>query len=460
MSNRVFTLIVACILVISMAISFTSCEDNDHDIDTENMSQQTEPKMEDVYAAPETEPSNGSDIENDKSDKEDEKPIPPAEAIVDGLKYVLNDEGTYYTVYGTSDTKKEQGKLKILAEHAGLPVKEIGCEAFYSFDMTGIEIPKEITDIGELAFYNCDALTSVKLGDGVTDIGDSAFYYCKSLAEITFDGTKAEWEALNKGDGWSYNVAAVQVSCSDENVVLEAEKASEGLDIVNVFGTYYVNGIGTCTDTHIVIPSTYEGQPVTEISREAFKNSNIESIRIPYSIEAIGESAFLNCFGIKSVNISGAIKKIGNDAFCNCKNLVDVNIADGVTEVGMEVFRDCKSLEEIKLPESLNKVDNAMFINCSALKSIVIPDNYVSIEPYAFEDCTGLTSVTIGKGVKEIRLFAFNQCNSLTNITFNGTVEEWNAVEVLNVGHYSYWNYGVPTNVVHCTDGDVTVESK
>ena len=52
----------------------------------------------------------------------------------------------------------------------------------------------------------------------------------------------------------------------------EEPSASEGLEFLpSRDGTYYVvSGIGTCTDTDIVIPSTYEGLPVTKIYGQGF----------------------------------------------------------------------------------------------------------------------------------------------------------------------------------------------
>ena len=53
--------------------------------------------------------------------------------------------------------------------------------------------------------------------------------------------------------------------------VCGCRKPSEGLDYTLVDNTYYiVNGIGDCTDTVVVIPSTYERLPVKEIAEKAF----------------------------------------------------------------------------------------------------------------------------------------------------------------------------------------------
>jgi hypothetical protein len=47
---------------------------------------------------------------------------------------------------------------------------------------------------------------------------------------------------------------------------------------------------------------------------------------------------------------------------------------------------------------------------------------------------------------------AFYGCESLTSITFQGTIAQWEKIE-LSDG----WNGNISTNLVHCTDGDVEI---
>ena len=52
--------------------------------------------------------------------------------------------------------------------------------------------------------------------EGITEIGNDAFKGCTSLASVTYTGTKAQWNALNKGFVWKWGVpATVVVHCTD-----------------------------------------------------------------------------------------------------------------------------------------------------------------------------------------------------------------------------------------------------
>ncbi|MBQ7924255.1 MAG: leucine-rich repeat protein, partial [Clostridia bacterium] len=64
---------------------------------------------------------------------------------------------------------------------------------------------------------------------------------------------------------------------------------------------YTVTGIGTCADTDIVIPSMYNGKPVTNIYDLAFRDCyGLTSVVIGDSVTSIGDWAFSGCSGLTS----------------------------------------------------------------------------------------------------------------------------------------------------------------
>ncbi len=101
-------------------------------------------------------------------------------------------------------------------------VTNIGNHAFYYCrSLTEIVIPDSVTSIGGLAFACCDNLTKVVIGDSVTSIGDGAFDGCSSLKSITFNGTVAQWNAIEKGYSWNIEVPATEVVCVGGTVSVE-----------------------------------------------------------------------------------------------------------------------------------------------------------------------------------------------------------------------------------------------
>lgn len=77
------------------------------------------------------------------------------------------------------------------------------------------------TAISPYVFYNYTSLTSVTISDNVTNIGECAFYGCEALTSFTFEGTVAQWNAIKFGKNWNHSVPATEVICSDGIVYLD-----------------------------------------------------------------------------------------------------------------------------------------------------------------------------------------------------------------------------------------------
>ncbi len=104
-------------------------------------------------------------------------------------------------------------------------VSVIADGAFYIISsLTSIKIPEGITKIGDYGFYGCYNLTDVEIPRSIKSIGYWAFNNCDMLATIKFGGTKAEWDAIEKGEGWDgdagvyTNTGKYTVYCTDGEI--------------------------------------------------------------------------------------------------------------------------------------------------------------------------------------------------------------------------------------------------
>ncbi len=93
-------------------------------------------------------------------------------------------------------------------------------------------------------------------------------------------------------------------------------------------GTYcIVTGIGTATDTNIVIPSEYNGMPVKEIRKRAFYLcSSLTSMTIPGSVTSIGDYAFSYCNSLETIYYTGSEEQWNESVGDNSYDLEDVTI--------------------------------------------------------------------------------------------------------------------------------------
>ena len=86
--------------------------------------------------------------------------------------------------------------------------------------LSNIIIPDSVTYIGRGAFADCKNLSSATIGKGVTNMEENVFWNCESLGTIIFEGTVAEFGAINKGNDWRHGVPATHIQCSDGTVNL------------------------------------------------------------------------------------------------------------------------------------------------------------------------------------------------------------------------------------------------
>ena len=115
--------------------------------------------------------------------------------------------------------------------------------------------------------------------------------------------------------------------------------------------SYHVVGIGTCTDTDIVIPSSYNGLPVTGISGLAFRMcKNLTSVTIPDTVVSIGVDAFYGCENLTSIVIPDSVTFISSGTFAGCTRAFEIE--NGVSYIGKWVI-DCDDSVGIRLARGL-----------------------------------------------------------------------------------------------------------
>jgi len=259
--------------------------------------------------------------------------------------------------------------------------------------------------------------------------------------------------------------------CKHDSSHTETRVSTPGLAyrLINDDAAYEVSGAGTALQlgyTEIVIPSQYQGLPVTSIGDQAFRRQySITSVIISDSVTNIGRYAFSDCTGLTSLTIPFNVTSINNYAFENTNlsitwyynpvlastgrismssSLTTVIILNSVTRIESYAFADCIGLTSVIIPDGVTRIDSYAFAGCTGLTSVIIPFSVTNTGDDVFRNCVNLsvtwyynpvipapssrsirlylTTVIIPDGVKSISGWAFNGAANLTDVTIPGSV--------------------------------------
>ena len=151
---------------------------------------------------------------------------------------------------------------------------------------------------------------------------------------------------------------------------------------------------------------------------------------VPWTANAIAQSAFAGNARLKTVFIPSTITNVGDNAFAGCENLVSVQFERGYnnnallyinssTTIGAAAFKDCPLLESVILPKDVGYLAQSTFEECSLLQSIYLPDSLAGIGAYAFKGCEMLEEIVIPSGAADdLSIGIFEGCISLEKVFF------------------------------------------
>lgn len=349
----------------------------------------------------------------------------------DNLKWTLDDDGVL-TISGIGNMRDYDGNnqpwkdldVKKVVIVSG--VTSIGIYAFkYCRNLENIEIPNTVKEIRTGAFSYCSSLDNVVIPNSIDWIWGDVFYYCTSLKNIALP------ESITGISGCAFE------ECNSlESIIIPSK-----VDSIN--GGTFRNCRKLKT---VVLP---EG--LVEIAVQAFWGcAGLTNLTIPDSVKYIGEGAFNGCNSLKELKLPKGLNKVGKMAFNSCQYLESVEIPATVTTIEEQAFWGCERLTQIKMQKGLNTIQKSAFGRCLRLENIVLPEGLTDIEAAAFALCVGLKSITIPVSVVSIGEEVFDYCSELKTVCYNGTMEQWNKINLKTQGN-EYLNNAT----IHCTDGDI-----
>lgn len=178
-------------------------------------------------------------------------------------------------------------------------------------------------------------------------------------------------------------------------------------------------------ETEIAIPAG-----VTSIGESAFEGKDIESVKVPDGVTALGYRAFYHCTKLKSVELPKTLQTIASYAFRSCENLESITVSGtsakkgtvmipgSVTEMKDFTFGGSDLITELDITTSTAVISNRIVdlpnvntVKATGSTKYKVQDNILydkSVEDlYYFPQGSSKTQVILPEGVEVIEKAAF-----------------------------------------------------
>ena len=227
------------------------------------------------------------------------------------------------------------------------------------------------------------------------------------------DHVEGEWiierEPTKAEDGAIYTECTMCKKIMSKEILLATGSVGLAYEL-NSDNTCTITGIGVCTDSHVVIPSSING----------------------YMVTAIANRAFYECATMTEITIPESVNDIGIQVFKNAKNLHTVYYNSSYSSYSVpHIVYPQNDNPILNLPHITTVIFNGTTVPSCILngstnvKEVIIGDNVKSIEAYAFKDCKSMSTIKISDNVTSVGAWAFDCCSSLTDVYYDGDINGW-----------------------------------
>lgn len=97
----------------------------------------------------------------------------------------------------------------------------------------------------------------------------------------------------------------------------------------------------------VIVPDSFEGEPVIAIGDKAFSHSSIAEIVLPDSIEILNTNAFYFSTNLKEIKLPKNLRIVKQSVFIGCRSLNKINFPVGVEKISSYCFNNCTSLKSV-----------------------------------------------------------------------------------------------------------------
>lgn len=276
------------------------------------------------------------------------------------------------------------------------------------------------------------------LQDGIaptcTKPGTAAYNACTVCGFVEAEGAeipKLAHEFVSGVHEAAYNIGSFKgelcTLCGNPGEIEEIY----GEPLINQYFEYTVNeeeNYITITEVlqeadEMVIPDTINGIPVKYMAEALFRYSRIKKITLSENLVEIPANAFAYCYSLQSVNIPDSATAIGNSAFKDCHDLTHLTIENA--SIGHYAFEGCRSLRTVEMGLNSYEIGYFAFRDCVRLIYVKLSDKATryTVEPDAFQNTACYyASIPAKSGLDQT--ISRDICHCVEYANYNDLIEE------------------------------------
>ena len=214
-------------------------------------------------------------------------------------------------------------------------IKKMDTGVFWGTPLTSVEWPAAVTEIPARTFWACGQLTTIKgipgqpgAWDNITKIGENAFNQCTALTTIKLP---AELKTIDaQAFRTCINLATVDYGTKVETI-----------------------GDGAFWYTRALKKFFFKGS-VKTLGADAFRESGLTCVHLKGDM-TIGKEAFMDCTSLKYVEFPATslttqpLTYVAESMFAGCTSLPFITLPSTVTEIKTKAFDGCSSLKYVNI---------------------------------------------------------------------------------------------------------------
>ena len=309
--------------------------------------------------------------------------------------------------------------------------------------------------VGSEVFKNDSNLTTITFRNAdLYHIGSKVFKGCSNLTTIIFYGTVAQWQAIQKQNGWEEELADIPsewkdntylVNCYDGDTPLvprrEAGMYYNGVytswqDLINNGDITVTNNVITAVNNSNIKGSLVIDDSVTGINGNQlfYRNTDITEIKLYSPVTLTGVQIF-GSTGITELD-TRYLNNITNSCFSDCQNLAKV-ILRANTDItsAPSGFSGCSALKDLTIEEGRTDLNVSNIFGACGLEEVYLPDSLVQITQNAFDNCVYVKKISVGKYFQGYQGTAYN----LNNIFYGNDAVETLEFRGNESDFFAYW---------------------